>query len=77
MTVTESRVNISCGGTSNVIVRRSTVSMVSVQGRTQKRPFKGFILEFSFTFKDLRLISYRVLLLLNAIENVRVHESWQ
>ena len=38
VTVTESLVSISCGGTSKVTVRRSTTTMLSVQGRMKKRP---------------------------------------
>ena len=38
MIVTESLDRISCGGTSNVIVRRSTAIMESIHGRIKKRP---------------------------------------
>ena len=35
---TESFVNISCGGTSNVTVRRSTVTIVSMHGKIKNNP---------------------------------------
>lgn len=38
VTVTESLVRISCGGTSNVTVRRSMTIMLSIHGRMKKRP---------------------------------------
>lgn len=38
MTVTESLVRISCGGTSNVIVLKSIVVMSSTQGRIKNKP---------------------------------------
>ena len=36
--MTESLVKISCGGTSNVIVRKSTLTKLSIHGRIKNSP---------------------------------------
>ncbi len=38
LTVTESLVRISCGGTSNVIVLKSIIVMLSTHGKTKNKP---------------------------------------